>query len=193
MNKSFNVDNLKVVISDNPNNMGRAAAEAIHRDINDLLAVKEEISIMFAAAPSQNTTLAFLSSYDDIEWRRVRVFHMDEYIGPAEDSPNSFRYYLNSHFWSGRLCKAKYQIMGDGYACIDDVPKQAITVTIPGLLSAAIMHCVVPGRLKAAAVDRTLFGEISEGCPASILRKHKNATLYIDEDSADLIKGKIDI
>ena len=113
MNKSFNVDNLKVVISDNPNNMGRAAAEAIHRDINDLLAVKEEISIMFAAAPSQNTTLAFLSSYDDIEWRRVRVFHMDEYIGPAEDSPNSFRYYLNSHFWSGRLFKAKYQIMGD--------------------------------------------------------------------------------
>ncbi|MFT0139025.1 hypothetical protein ACEK07_24655, partial [Alcanivoracaceae bacterium MT1] len=59
----------------------------------------------------------------------------------------------------------------------------AITMTIPTLLSAKSMFCVVPGKAKKQAVFQTLHGPISTQCPASILRTHPAATLYLDMDS----------
>jgi len=76
------------------------------------------------------------------------------------------------------------QQVNDGcFETISDVPKTAITLTIPALMSAKFMCCVVPGITKANAVKKTLTGEISTNCPASILRTHDNAVLYLDEDS----------
>ena len=46
------------------------------------------------------------------------------------------------------------------------------------------LFCMVPGKLKAKAVQQTLYGPIETACPASILRKHPNAILYLDKDSA---------
>ena len=78
--------------------------------------------------------------------------------------------------------------MNDGcFASIDEVPRTAMTVTIPGLLRAKAMLCVVPTANKAEAVRRTLTGPIEESCPASILRTKPGARLYLDPDAASLL------
>lgn len=81
--------------------------------------------------------------------------------------------------------KCRQQQVNDGcFPTIDDVPTHAYTVTIPALLQAEYIFCIVPGERKAAAVKKTLTGQITEECPASILRQHKNAYLYLEKDSA---------
>ncbi len=67
------------------------------------------------------------------------------------------------------------------------VPTHALTVTIPALLKANYMFCMVPAKNKAEAVYRTLNEEISEKCPATILRTKEGAILYLDNDSASLL------
>ncbi len=78
----------------------------------------------------------------------------------------------------------RQQQVNDGcFESLSHVPKTAITLTIPALLSATYMSCVVPGSNKAKAVKNSLEGEISTTCPASILRTHKNAALFVDSDA----------
>ncbi len=80
------------------------------------------------------------------------------------------------------------QQVNDGcFRLLDDVPKKAITLTIPTLLSARYLSCVVPGATKANAVKNTLEGDISTLCPASILRNHSNAMLFLDRESSQLL------
>ncbi|MGL4723052.1 MAG: 6-phosphogluconolactonase [Scandinavium sp.] len=69
------------------------------------------------------------------------------------------------------------------FARLEDVPARAVTLTIPCLLSAAEIFCVVPGEAKREAVSRTLYGPITEACPASVLRTHPRCSLYLDADS----------
>lgn len=68
----------------------------------------------------------------------------------------------------------------------DSVPKQALTVTIPTIMRANSIFCTVPGTHKAVAVWKTINNEISTTCPASILRRHPDTTLYLDSESAAL-------
>ena len=70
---------------------------------------------------------------------------------------------------------------------LDLVPKEALTLTIPTLLKAEWLFCIVPFKNKAHAVYRTIYGEISEKCPASILRRKEKSSLYLDAESAKLI------
>lgn len=80
------------------------------------------------------------------------------------------------------------QQVNDGcFASIDEVPTHAITLTVPALMSGKELYCIVPAKTKANAVYAAVNGEISEICPASVLRTHKNATLYLDPDSASLL------
>lgn len=83
---------------------------------------------------------------------------------------------------------SRQQQVNDG--CFDslvNVPRQAITVTIPALLRAGCICCIVPGANKAGAVYYTLQEEVHERYPSTILRDHADATLFIDRNSA----GKI--
>ena len=82
------------------------------------------------------------------------------------------------------------QQVNDGcFAKLDDVPKYALTLTIPALTNAKYMFCSVPAITKAWAVNEMLTTEIiDEHCPATILRLHDNATLYCDKDSSSLLK-----
>ena len=81
------------------------------------------------------------------------------------------------------------QQVNDGcFEKIDDVPKYALTLTVPTLMSAKYNFCVVPAKTKAVAVKNTVFGEISEQCPATILRNKDSAILYCDNDSSSLIR-----
>jgi glucosamine-6-phosphate deaminase len=76
------------------------------------------------------------------------------------------------------------QQVNDGcFARLDDVPFRALTLTIPALLQAKRIFCVVPAKTKADAVYNSLSGEITERYPASILRNHGNAAMYLDRDS----------
>lgn len=78
----------------------------------------------------------------------------------------------------------KQQVHDKCFETLEDVPKYAFTVTIPKLIEATHIFCIVPGILKAGAIMDTFKGPISESCPASILRKHDNTYLYADKDSA---------
>ena len=85
--------------------------------------------------------------------------------------------------------KCRQQQVNDGcFATLNEVPTHAITLTIPTLCQAKRLFCVVPATTKAWAVNQTINGEITEQCPASIMRRHQNATLYIDNHSSELLK-----
>lgn len=75
------------------------------------------------------------------------------------------------------------QVDDECFATFADVPEQAITLTVPRLLRAGRLFCVVPGSLKRDAVRETLYGPISTRCPASILRQHPDCSLYLDVES----------
>ena len=79
----------------------------------------------------------------------------------------------------------RQQQVNDGcFERLDDVPTHALTLTIPTLTAPEAVFCIVPAKTKANAVYAALRGGITEACPASILRRHANATLYCDADSA---------
>ena len=80
------------------------------------------------------------------------------------------------------------QVHDQCFEDIDLVPKKAFTITIPGLLKADYMFCIVPSKLKAEAVYKTLNDPVSEKCPATILRRKKGAILYLDKESASLLQ-----
>jgi glucosamine-6-phosphate deaminase len=81
----------------------------------------------------------------------------------------------------------RLQQVHDGcFPSLESVPQQALTITVPALLSATVLSIVVPGVTKAEAVRRSLEGEITTACPASILRTHNHAHLFLDELSASL-------
>ncbi len=82
----------------------------------------------------------------------------------------------------------RQQQVNDGcFKSIDDVPTHAMTLTVPTLVKAPHLFCIVPAPTKAKAVYETLNGSIDEHCPASILRLQDNAILYLDDQSSKLI------
>ncbi len=79
----------------------------------------------------------------------------------------------------------RMQQLGEGwFPSFDDVPKEAVTLTIPAIMNSKAISCVVPGNRKAQAVQNTVTGEVSTNCPASILRTHSNTILFLDQESA---------
>lgn len=82
----------------------------------------------------------------------------------------------------------RQQQVNDGcFASLDKVPTHAMTLTVPTLVKAPYLFCIVPAPTKAKAVYETLNGSIDEHCPASILRTHNNAVLYLDNESSKLL------
>ncbi len=77
------------------------------------------------------------------------------------------------------------QQLGEGwFPTLNDVPKEAVTLTITAILNCKTISCVVPDERKAKAVNNTLNGKISTKCPASILRKHQDTVLFLDQPAA---------
>jgi len=81
----------------------------------------------------------------------------------------------------------RQQVHDGCFSSIEKVPAEAITLTIPAMMKAKRLFCIVPAPSKAKAVDSTINGDIIPACPASILRTHKAATIYCDRDSAKYI------
>ena len=81
--------------------------------------------------------------------------------------------------------RSRRQQVGEGhFASLAVVPTDAITLTIPALLSATRVLAIVPEARKAEAVERCLLGPITEDCPGSILRQTPQARLYLDSESS---------
>lgn len=249
---SFKKNNLEVYIFENRQIMGDSAAKDISNCIKNVLSVKSECNIIFAAAPSQNDVLKSLVDDKGIEWNKINAFHMDEYIGLDESAPQRFGNFLRAAIFDKVPFKSvhyiafsddtekniqRYQdlllkfptdlvIMGIGenghiafndphvanfndekiikvveldqacrqqqvndgcFVSIDKVPTHALTLTVPSLFKADNLFCVVPTKNKAKAVYETLNGKIEEHCPASILRLHNKAKLYLDNESSSLL------
>lgn len=246
-------DRLSVEIYENRTRMGQAAARDIRDKMLELLAQKDSINMIFAAAPSQNDVLAALTADPSIPWNRVNAFHMDEYVNLPADAPQGFANFLhrslfnkvqfgsvnclnsevsdpqaecdryaallaanptdivvlgigeNGHiafndpwvadFNDPQAVKivplddvCRQQQVNDGcFDTMDAVPTHAMTLTIPTLTNAPNLFCIVPGPTKAKTVRQTLLGPVSPDCPASILRQHDSAILYLDEESSALL------
>lgn len=84
--------------------------------------------------------------------------------------------------------RSRAQQVHDGcFDRLEAVPHAALTMTMPAILAAPRILCMVPGPTKADAVRATLLGPIATECPASALRRHPDCTLYLDEQSASLL------
>lgn len=249
--KEFYAENLKVKIFENRAQMGENAASDIADCIKTLLKNREEINIIFAAAPSQNDTIAALIKTEGIEWNRINAFHMDEYIGLSRTAPQRFGNFLNACLFSkvpfksvnyiydedqnynntcsryanllkthpidivclgigenghiafndpwvadfedkeiikrvplDEICR-KQQVNDGCFKKLEDVPKYALTLTVPALFKADYLFCTVPAKTKREAVYNTVNAKISEDVPATIMRKHKCAVMYCDKQSGE--------
>ncbi len=231
--------------------LSRAAAAQAARLIRGAIAERGAARILVATGESQIAFLDALTAWPGLEWAKVEMFHLDEYIGLPADHPASFRRYLidrlirktgivRFHLLDGetdpaaecervgRLLAAapvdvafagigenghvafndppadfktrapylivkldeacRRQQVGEGwFPSLDDVPERAISISVRQLLKARAIVSVVPDARKAPAVARCLEGPVSPEAPASILRTHPEATIYLDTGSASLL------
>jgi len=87
---------------------------------------------------------------------------------------------------------SRKQQMGEGwFKSLDEVPKYAITMTVSAIMDSRAIICTVPDARKAKAVKNTLSFDISSEFPASILRRHAGAMLFLERDSASLLDEAI--
>jgi glucosamine-6-phosphate deaminase len=231
--------------------LGRAAAARAATAMRDAISSKGKVRIIVATGASQFEFLDALTSSANIDWQKVEMFHLDEYIGLPENHPASFRKYLrerlisktgitNYHFLEGGEAQeviaqvgallqsapvdvafvgigenghlafndppadfeardpylivtldepCRRQQVGEGwFSELAEVPRQAISMSVRQILQASEIIAVVPDARKAHAVKESCEAEISPLVPASILRSHPQTTLFLDRDSASLLK-----
>ena len=97
--KTDHTDKLEYRVYDNRINMGKGAAEDCAAAIKTLLAKKDSISMIFAAAPSQDDFLAALTADETIDFSRIHAFHMDEYVGLDPHAPQAFGQFLRDRLF----------------------------------------------------------------------------------------------
>jgi len=232
--------------------LGLAAAHQAADAIRMAIQKNNHARMIAATGASQFELLDALTSLAGIDWERVEMFHLDEYIGLSADHPASFRNYLRArlidkvgithhHLLDGehdpaevirtvghalqsapidvalvgigenghlafndppadfdteepylvvRLDEAcrRQQVGEQWFTSIDEVPERAITMSIRQILKSRAILAVVPEARKAPAVRLCLEGAISPMAPASILRTHADTSLFLDADSAALVK-----
>lgn len=231
--------------------LGRAAAAQAASAIRGAIQARGRARVVAATGASQIQFLEALTAEPGMDWGRVELFHLDEYIGLPMTHPASFRRFLHErlidktgitefHFLNGEADAAQVirqtshaiaaapidiafvgigenghiafndppadfqaeepylivnldeacrkQQVGEGwFADLAAVPKRAISMSVRQLLRAKEIVAVVPDVRKAQAVKACIDGPISPMAPASILRTHPNATIYLDKQSSALL------
>ena len=85
--------------------------------------------------------------------------------------------------------ECRQQQVGEGwFKSLEDVPTQAISMSISQILRSRHILCIVPDQRKAVAVKNSVELDVSPMHPASILQKHDSVTLYLDRESASLLR-----
>jgi glucosamine-6-phosphate deaminase len=91
------IDLIRIIIKEDPSQLGKAAGTLAAETIRKAILEKGHANIILATGTSQFETLSQLKN-EKINWSRVTLFHLDEYIGLPESSPASFRKYLKDRF-----------------------------------------------------------------------------------------------
>lgn len=247
---------MKVTIPETTEEMGKAAAEHALWVIRAAIDMREEAVVILATGTSQFETLNALTEGGDVDWSRVVMFHLDEYIGISPDHPASFRRYLTERFVNrvdplkevnfiggesddpktecrrvGSLIQGytvdvalvgigenghlafndppadfeildpfivvdlddacRRQQLGEGwFQTLEDVPHQAISMSIQQIMKSTSIIASVPDTRKAEAVKKVVEGNVTPDCPSSILQDHPDCTIYLDRASSALLSGK---
>ena len=216
-----------------------------------MLEEKETVRIIMGSAPSQDDVIAYLRDSRKIDWSRIEVFHMDEYIGISPDDPIAFSNYLqkrlfdfvpvktfhkvitkdrdpkeicddysrqisagpidvvflgigeNGHlafndpamadFRDPKIMKVvqlddicRMQQVHDGaFPSLEDVPKSALSLTIPFLMSGSHLVCTVPTSKKNDACVELIMGAVTAACPATAMRLHPDCNVFLDNESGE--------
>lgn len=106
------------------------------------------------------------------------------------DPPADFNDSMDVKLVNLDLVCREQQVHDGCFKNLDEVPRQAITLTVPALMRIPKLILAVPGATKAEAVRAALEGPVTPNCPASVLREHPDATLFLDSDSAALLAGR---
>jgi glucosamine-6-phosphate deaminase len=242
---------LQIRIFADKSSLGRAAAEQAASSLRSTLRQAGNARLVAATGASQFEFLDALTSMEGIDWSRIELFHLDEYVGLPLTHPASFRKYLferlinktgitRYHLLDGEgdpravmkkvgdelrakpvdlafagigenghlafndppadfeseepyllveldeACRQQ-QVNEGWFGKLSDVPSTAISMSIGQILRAREIIAVVPDARKAKAVRACFEDEISPLAPASILRQHRTATVYLDSESANLL------
>ena len=247
---------MEINIAENPHEMGLKAGELGAHVVKDAIANHGAANIILATGTSQFDTMNTLIADKEIDWSKVVMFHLDEYIGLPVTHKASFRRYLKDRFLArvpdlkayhlidgekdpqeecnrlndligrhpidvafvgigenGHLafndppadfettdpyivvqldeaCRA--QQMGEGwFPTLQDVPDQAISMSVHQIMASDVIICSVPDERKAKAVALSLTGEVTPLVPASILQNHEKCHVFLDEASAKLYAEKV--
>jgi glucosamine-6-phosphate deaminase len=244
---------MNISIQKDPESLGIEAAKKAAILIREAIQSNGIANIILATGSSQFETLNQLIEEKDIEWNKVTMFHLDEYIGLPLSHKASFRKYLKERFLDkvpplkavhlingetdpqqecerlgalirkspidvalvgigenghlafndppadfeteqpyiiadlDRECRQQ-QVNEDWFESVEDVPKQAISMSVKQIMLSKHIICSVPGARKAKAVKDCLEQDVSNLYPASILQNHSHCYLFLDEPSASLLK-----
>jgi len=126
--------------------------------------LREQPPVLVALGIGENGHLAFIDpgECDFHDPRDVRIVHLDD------------------------ICREQ-QVHDGAFARAADVPRRALSLTIPFFMRTPHAVVTVPGAAKARAVRDAIEGPVSPRCPASILRRHAGAAIFLDTDSAGLL------
>lgn len=243
---------MKIIIAQTAKELGELAGEASAELIRQAIKVRGQANIILATGTSQFETLNQLVLETGIDWSKVMMFHLDEYVGMPVTHPASFRKYLRERFLNrlpelknvflingeaeleeeieklgisilkypidvalvgigenGHLAfndppadfdteqsylivnldeSCRKQQMNEGwFETLEEVPRQAISMSVKQIMKSKHIICSVPDGRKAEAVKNSLEQKVNHQFPASILQQHSNCMLFLDQDSASLL------
>ena len=243
---------MKLEIYSDKTETSREAANKAAFLLDRVIEEKGKATVVMATGMSQLDFIRFLIEEHSVDWSKVELFHLDEYVGLTDDHPASLRHFLKKHFLNrvspgevhfvkgesddpeaecdrlneliesktidvslvgigenGHLAfndppadfetekpfivveldqKCREQQVGEGwFETVEEVPERAISMSINQIMESKGIVCTVPAKRKAKAVKNCFEGEITPECPASILRKHENTYVYLDEESSSLL------
>jgi glucosamine-6-phosphate deaminase len=247
---------MEIRVFETKTELGAAAAARAAEVLRAAIAEKGHARAIAATGASQFEFLDALIASEGIDWDRVELFHLDEYVGLPESHPASFRRYLKErlvgkvhpgtfHFIDGEAadpqaeCRrvgaliaeapvdvgfvgigenghlafndppadfeteepyivveldepCRRQQLGEGwFQSLDEVPPKAISMSVRQILKARELVVSVPDARKAQAVKDCLEGEVTPRHPSSILQRHPRATVFLDRDSASLLRPEV--
>ena len=241
---------MEVKVLGNPAELGQVAAMYCAEIIKEAIARKGKARIVLSTGASQFDTIRALVE-TDVDWTKVEMFHLDEYIGLPESHPASFRKYLKERFLNkvnigkaflvegedepqkviaaltaeirkepidigligigenahvafndppadfgteeaficvtlNDTCKQQ-QVREGWFATTDEVPSQAISMSVHQIMQCRHIVSCVPYAVKAKAIKETLESPLTNLVPATMLKKHPDFSLFLEKGSASLI------
>lgn len=241
---------MKLIISKTKEELGKKSAQHAAKLINEAIAKQGYARILLSTGASQ---FPFFDEFvkQDIDWSKVEMFHLDEYVGISEEHPASFKRYLldrfvnvvkpgKAHLINGQknpeetiaeltaLLNEKpvdvgligigenahiafndppadfndqrtykvvtlderclQQQIGEGwFKNVEETYKQAISMTCSQIMKCKSIISVVPYKVKAEAIYKTVTCDLTPEVPATLLKQHADCTIYCDADSASML------